>query len=202
MTIKDLIHPENFSLTKLSHLLNNPKSEVKLTFSLLGSRILTVNGCSVNLHDVTQRVFSKGDKIIHGDGNSISLRDRCSGVMCVRKLREYYNTTDAMIKNLNWISSIFFKLKMNFKICEEAIAWNPTTAFLESARDKIGTYEHFRAYSEGDFRKTFPGTPLPNIALKGLVPLPGTTLSATERERTLYYYQGALMPSARDFCVF
>ena len=183
MNIKELISGNSFSLTQLNQMLSNPHSVIDSKIDFWGSRTLTVDGCSVNLSDITQRIYSIGDTILT---NNVSLQERCSGVECVRKFRKYYETTDAEINKLNCISFCIFKLKAFFKFGDEKRHYNEFTGFRETPREKMQLYENFRGFTEEHFRATFPEERyLPSTGGEGL-----------------FYYKGSRMPDASDFCVF
>jgi hypothetical protein len=186
MKIKELMNCENLNVTQLSQILDNSQSKIKLNVDFWGSRILTIDGFSLKLDDLAQRIFRVGDKVF---SENLSSQERWNGAFCVKKLRTYYKETDSMINKLNCVSSFILKFKLFFNLGEGKKSFNVLTGFNESAREKTTSYENFRGFLAQHFRDTFPGTSLPDTHLN-------------DSRGTLYYYKGNQMPPADDFCIF
>lgn len=120
-------------------------AQVKTTF--WGSRVVEVKGYtgSVYLDDLARKILEAGGRRCEAD--DLLPAERIAGIGIVRKLKDFYRTSDIRIKNSN-----FFTRLLNW--IREFSFFPYTTRFYIEETAEIP----FRAYSEGKFLQQFGGT--------------------------------------------
>lgn len=132
-------------MAKLENILGH--SKVYTTF--FGCKYIKLDGCpgSIGLDRLASRIGEIAyTKSKH---ESFTAQDRVNGIDCVYKLREFTKISREQIAQSNILTRIFHFIGNMF---------GPIVSEIE----EFGSHmDYFKGYSEAEFKRTFPGEPLP-----------------------------------------
>lgn len=139
-------------MTRLQDLLNKPAVSISLEAlkqklstteaytTFFGTRMVRLEGSSIQLNVLAQRVLAIADARFKDD--AFSVEDRLAGCGCVDRLKEFYKVTDGQIKNSNLLTRIIAWIRNYF-------SYNPTRLTIDS------DVHSFRLYTLDSFFTLF-----------------------------------------------
>jgi hypothetical protein len=138
------------------------------TTTFWGSRVVEVNGYtgSVYVDDIAKKILYASRQ--RCDAANLTPKERISGIAIVRKLRKFYQDTDAKIQKSNSLTKFFNLIRESFLTllnCNVQPLITNTQSYTENPN--VETAErNFRTYSTKKFRKEFGGDFINNESSK------------------------------------